>query len=88
MTAVVHLVTANRLRDGKVVYRTDDGWSPALADARIVPESEAAALLAAATDEPKPQTVVTPYLIEAVVEGGTLRPVTLRERIRATGPTI
>jgi hypothetical protein len=86
--AVKHLVTANRLRDGIPVYRTGDGWSPAIADARLVPESESKALLAAAEDEPKPQTVVTPYLIEAVEEGGTVRPVTLRERIRATGPTI
>jgi hypothetical protein len=88
MTEVRHLVTANRLRDGIPVYRTSDGWSPAIADARLVSESESKALLAAAEDEPKPQTVVTPYLIEAVAEGGAVRPVTLRERIRATGPTI
>jgi hypothetical protein len=86
--AVRHLVTANRLRDGVPVYRTGDGWSKDIADARLVAEAEAEALLAEALAGPKPLPVVAPYLIEAADEGGQVRPVTLRERIRATGPTI
>ena len=85
----MRLVTANRLRDGVPVYFAGpDRWSPALADAETVAEPEAAALLAAAEAGPAPRPVVAPYLIEAAVQGGAIRPLTLRERIRACGPTI
>ncbi|MGH7091619.1 MAG: DUF2849 domain-containing protein [Stellaceae bacterium] len=83
-----HLVTANRLRDGAVVYRTADGWSPEITRSHVVSASEAEALLAAAIAGPKPLQVVTPYLIEAVVEAGAVQPLTLRERIRAGGPSV
>jgi Protein of unknown function (DUF2849) len=83
-----HLVTANRLRDGVPVYRTGDGWSQRFADARHVSEPEAEALLADSQAGPKPLPVVAPYLIEASDDAGELRPVSLRERIRAYGPTI
>ena len=45
------VVTANRLRDGAVVWRTVDGqWSTQLADAAVVTTAPAATeLLAAAT---------------------------------------
>jgi hypothetical protein len=85
---VQHLVTANRLRDGVPVYRTAEGWSPAVDDARLVAEAEAEGFLAAAQLGPKPLPVVAPYLVEAVAERGRVRPVSLRERIRACGPTI
>ena len=81
-------VTANRLRHGVPVYRTADGWSPAIDDAQLVAEAEGEALLAAAQSGPKPLPVVAPYLFEAVAEEGRVRPVSLRERIRAHGPTI
>lgn len=82
------LVTANRLRDGAVVYRTGDSWSPDIAGSRLAAPSEAEALLAAATAGPKPLPVVAPYLIDAEVESGAVRPLSLRERIRAGGPTV
>lgn len=85
----LQLVTANRLRDGAVVYRTEtDGWSTDLARAYLVADAEAEALLAAAETGPKPLPVVAPYLIEAEFEGGAIRPRSLRERIRAQGPTV
>jgi hypothetical protein len=86
--AAMRLVTANRLRDGVPVYRTADGWSPAIDDARLVPEAEAEGLLAASQAGPPPLPVVAPYVVEAVLEAGKVRPLTLRERIRAFGPTI
>jgi Protein of unknown function (DUF2849) len=88
MAPIRQLVTANRLRDGVPVYRTGDGWSPAIADARLLAQGEGEGALEAAASGPKPLPVVAPYLIEAALEYGVLRPVTLRERIRAFGPTI
>ena len=85
---VRHLVTANRLRDGVPVYRTADGWSPAIDDASLVAEPDAERLLAAAQVGPKPLPVVAPYLVEAVAERDRVRPLSLRERIRAFGPTV
>ncbi len=86
---VTHLVTANRLRDGVPVYRTvDGGWSPAVDDARLVAAEQSEALLAEAQSGPPPLPVVAPYLIEAKLVEGKVRPVTLRETIRAFGPTI
>jgi hypothetical protein len=81
------VVTANRLADGAVIYRTADGrWSNELAAAAVVTTSEAAtALLAGARAD---QRIVDSYV--APVELGTAgpRPGNLRERIRAAGPTI
>lgn len=72
------VVTANRLRDGRVVYLAADGWSEDIADASLLSEEEARAV---ASPE-----VVEPYLIE--VADGSRRPVRRRERIRAAGPTV
>jgi hypothetical protein len=86
---VRHIVTANRLRDGVPVYRTvDGGWSPAIDDARMVAEAESEALLAESQSGPPPLPVVAPYLIAAKEVDGRIRPITLREEIRAFGPTI
>jgi len=86
---VSQLVTANRLRDGVPVYRTvDGGWSPAIDDARLVSVDESEALLAQSQSGPPPLPVVAPYLIEARCIEGKVRPLTLREAIRAFGPTI
>jgi hypothetical protein len=86
---VNQLVTANRLRDGIPVYRTvDGGWSPAIDEARLVSGNESEALLAESQSGPPPLPVVAPYLIEARRVEGRIRPLTLRETIRAFGPTI
>jgi Protein of unknown function (DUF2849) len=84
----MQLVTGNRLRDGVVVYFAGDGrWSPEIDAARLVANDEGASLLAAAQAGPVPLPAIGPALIEAVKEAGRIRPISLRERIRATGPT-
>ena len=83
------VVTANRLRDGVVVYRAEDGaWTEALLEAQVV-EGEAAigALALAQADE---SHAVGAYLMDVdasdgVVPDGRGR---LRETIREAGPTI
>jgi hypothetical protein len=85
-----HAVTANRLVDGRVVFRRPDGtWSMAFAEAVFVPsEAEAKPLLDAAQLDAAAQIIVDPYLIEVDPSGTAPRPVKLREAIRAFGPTI
>jgi sulfite reductase (NADPH) hemoprotein beta-component len=84
----MQLVTGNRLRDGVVIYFAGGGrWSPAIDEARLVADETAAALLAEAQAGPVPLPAIGPVLIEAVAEAGHIRPVSLRERIRAAGPT-
>ncbi|HXY99162.1 MAG TPA: DUF2849 domain-containing protein [Stellaceae bacterium] len=87
--ATRRVITGNRLRDGVPVYFAGVGrWSRALTEARHVAEAEAEALLAEAQAGAPPHPVVAPYLIEVVVRGGRLRPLSLREEIRAFGPTV
>lgn len=84
----MQIVTGNRLRDGAVIYFTGAGaWSPAIDEALTAEDDKAAALLAAAQAGPAPLPAVGSVLIEVTREGGHLRPATLRERIRASGPT-
>jgi len=83
-------VSANRLSDGIVVYLGADGaWLAAWDEARPFADgAEAEAALAAAREDARRSLVVDPFLVE--VESGAvgLRPITLRNAIRARGPTI
>ena len=88
-SSALRAATANRLRDGVVVFRTvTGGWSSRIADAETVSsEAEAARLLAEAERDSANAIVVGPYLIDVTEVDGETRPVSLRERIRAFGPT-
>jgi predicted NAD/FAD-binding protein len=82
-------VTANRLADGVVVWRTADrGWSRAITDAAVVTTSEEAlALLHEA--ERDGINAVSCYVAHVAVDGeGRAQPQNLRERIRTEGPTV
>jgi Protein of unknown function (DUF2849) len=83
------VVTANRLGDGVVIYRTARGsWSPSLGEAAVVTSLPAATeLLAAATADDI--SAVGAY-VAPVRQGadGRPRPGNLRETIRAAGPTV
>lgn len=85
----LQIVIANRLRDGRVVYRGERGWVDRIADAQIADNEVAAkALLEVAQRAVVANEIVDPYLIEVVEEGGELRPARWRERIRSLGPTV
>ena len=82
------LVTGNRLRDGVPVYFAGAGaWSPKVNDAILVEPGAAEDLLEEAQRGEKPLPAVGVELIEAVREGKRVISVTLRENIRAFGPT-
>lgn len=84
------MLTANRLRDGDVLYRKGSGWVLLLADGDVYPDQTSAdAALAAANAELVRNEFVAPYLFEVrEEEGGKIRPVKEREIIRAAGPTV
>jgi len=84
------VVTANRLREGDVVYLTDTGsWSAYLNESRtgsdkaIVEE-----MLAQAAADVAARRIVAPYAFEVVEVDGILQPLSTREIIRAAGPTV
>ena len=80
------VVTANRTRDGAVIWRTHDGWSPDLADAAIVrtPDEARALLAAAAVDD---VGAIGAYIAPVTVGEHGVAPGNLRERIRQQGVT-
>ena len=83
------MLTANRLRDGDVLYRKGGGWVLSLADGDVFHDQAGAdAALAAATAETVRNEFVAPYLFEVREVNGAIRPVKEREIIRAAGPTV
>ena len=84
------VLTANRLRDGDVVYLTAEGaWSQWLEEADLAetPEAEAA-LLALGEQALDQRLVVDPYLMAVTRIDGGFGPVSQREIIRARGPSV
>jgi hypothetical protein len=83
------VITANRLGDGAVVYRTLDGrWTRELDQAAVVSTAPAAGELltaAAADDIGAVGAYVAPVRVE---KDGSVRPGNLRESIRHAGPTV
>ena len=83
------ILTANRLRDGEVVYWKDGAWVGALAEADIFADKPAAERALKAADRAvQDRLVVNPYLFEVRRDAGAVRPVKERELIRAAGPTV
>jgi Protein of unknown function (DUF2849) len=84
------VITANRLTDGIVVYVGHDGaWTRQINKAKLfTSKAEAEDGMLAARDDAKRNLVVEPCLIDVTDEASGRRALTLRESIRARGPTI
>jgi len=83
------MITANRLRDGEVVWWRDGRWVERLAQATVYADpKEADVQLAAAQKFVADRMVVNPYLFDVRIEGDTIKPASEREIIRAAGPTV
>jgi len=81
-------ITANRLRDGTVVFLGPDaGWVERLEDAALFEDAEPA-LAAAKAQADRDQFGVDVYAFDVTVTDGQRLPVKTRERIRALGPTV
>jgi hypothetical protein len=78
-------ITANRLTDGRVIYRTLEGqWSVDIAHAQHMNDNEAEAILPVA--ETEYAIAVGPYLIDIELEGPSGKK-WRREGIRLDGPS-
>lgn len=86
----IRTLTANRLRDGAVVYLTGDGgWSRSIADGCLITSTEEGDdALRAARRCLEADAVVEPYLIDIIEETGRRRPAGTRELIRSLGPSV
>ena len=85
----LQIVTANRLRDGIVVYLAEGGqWVEEVGRAAVAGDDESAkALLAEGERAVVERVVVAPYLIEVKAEDGRVVPTRYREVLRALGPS-
>lgn len=87
-------ITANRLHDGAVIWQKADGeWVEDIGLAMVSDvDEDAAAALASAKRMEAAGLIIGAYEIEVEIDAARLprrpRPVRLRERIRAEGPTV
>jgi hypothetical protein len=83
------VITANRLRDGIVVFQSPAGqWIEQIADAAVLEGDALTAAVEAGKQAERRQEVVESYPVEVDVRDGVPVPVRQRERVRALGPTI
>jgi hypothetical protein len=86
----VSVLTANRLEDGIVVYRTADGsWVESIDRAAVARSAEEArALQEQGARDAGRNLVVDPYLAAVAEAGGRLLPARMRDRLRVDGPSV
>jgi len=85
----LQVLTANRLRDGEVVYWRAGDWVDDLAEADIFEDqAEAKRALESAARFVRERVVVNPYLFAVTRDEAGVHPLEERENIRAAGPTI
>ena len=84
------MIIANRLVDGAVVFLAPgEGWTTAIADGVLIDdETEAQRLLGAAKQLEARSPVIDPQVIQVKIADGVVRPIEIRELIRAFGPTV
>ena len=82
---MTYLVTGNDLRTGQVLWWTGSNWSPHLADAKVVTAEAGEALRVQTVAEARINDCA---VIEAEITEKGPRPVHIRERVRAIGPSV
>jgi hypothetical protein len=83
------MLTANRLRDGDVVYWRAGGWVEAFGEGEVLSaDAEAEAALEAARKSVADNVVVNPYLFDVRADADGVHPVKEREIVRAAGPSV
>ena len=88
-TAGSSVVTANRLLDGRIVWLTEQGtWSIDIACAATWPNDRIEAVIADTARHQQEQGVVGVYGVQLADQAAGITPLTVRERIRAFGPTV
>jgi hypothetical protein len=89
-SSVSEIVTANRLVDGVVVFQNAlGGWEEDFALAAVYADLAARdAALRRAREAAAQSLIVDPYAVAVERRAGGYAPTTLRETIRAAGPTV
>lgn len=87
---VPQVLTANLVLDGEVVYwRQDGSWALCLSDAYVFATADTVdAGLASAEGAVAEQKIMDPYLFTVSLDGDDITPSSVREKIRAKGPTV
>jgi hypothetical protein len=83
-TEKLTILTGNDLISGDVIWWTGQGWSRHINDATPVPDDGAAVI----ASESAAQRVVSAYAIAATRDDTGIRPLHIKERVRAVGPTV
>ena len=85
------MIIANRLVDGAVVFLGQgESWTTAIASGVVIEDdAEAQRLLGAVKQLEARSPVIDPQVIQVKLDNaGVLRPIEIRELIRAFGPTV
>jgi sulfite reductase (NADPH) hemoprotein beta-component len=83
------VVTGKLTDDASNVYRRADGsWTRDLQQAGVVGDEATAKAQAASAVANEQRQITDPYVIEVHAADGTIDPLSARERIRASGPTV
>ena len=88
LSGELHVASANRLADGIVVFLDDAGqWTPRLDRAAVARDERGAEILLERA-RAEAWSVVDPFLVAVLEdEDGMIEPLSLREKIRASGLT-
>jgi hypothetical protein len=83
------VVTANRLRDGRVVWLAQNGeWVETVREAAVFPGEQVESGLAVAEEAERRHVVVAPYPVEVDTTPRGPVPLRMRERLRVAGPSV
>ena len=84
------VLTANRLRDGEVIYLApDQSWTESLQAALATEDAEEQGRMTALGEAAvEALALVDPYLMPVARNGSVIDPLSQREIIRAAGPTV
>ena len=85
-----HMLIANRLHDGLIVFLTSDGlWVESIDDGWLAKDdADRARAQRLGKLAENANQVIGPELIEVTEQQGNRMPVSFREAIRAAGPTV
>jgi hypothetical protein len=83
------VLSANRLADGEVVFLDrQGGWSQRIDDALVAAKADEAGLKLLGDRAVRARFVTALEIIDVERRGDSVRPLHIRERIRALGPTV